>query len=447
MRSEPRFVDYAIIGDPREPRVLLLPRAGGWSLPYVQQPERHFWQSVASVNRAMRDLLGLAVTTLRCVRTDYERNVYAMETHSRDWLPPAGAGWFAADQIAGLPLVEPDHRALLRDWFAWNAASAVPANRPPWYMPGWFAEASEWIQAQLGRLGMRLTAPIEQLRSWERSAILRADTDAGPVYFKAVPAMFAHEPALTQALAARDPAHFPTLLAVDDQQHWFLMPDMGSHALDKVGDVRRWEAALRSFAQTQIDLAGQVDHLLALGCPRRPLDELAANIDQLLADTTALTPESFPLSAAQIAELRGRAPEFKAMCAALASYRVPQTLEHGDFSPGQVVLQGDTNIFIDWSDSSIAHPFFSMNFFTDLAELAEFLPDVPDLRARLRDAYLASWTIYEPPGRLVEVYELAQQLSALHNAIIYHRHILPRMESKWEMWNMIPFYLRKLVAA
>jgi hypothetical protein len=112
----------------------------------------------------MRDLLGLAVTTLRCVRTDYERNVYAMELHSRDWLPPAGAGWFAADQIAGLPLMEPDHRALLRDWFAWNAASAVPANRPPWYMPGWFAEASEWIQAQLGRLGMRLTAPIEQLR-------------------------------------------------------------------------------------------------------------------------------------------------------------------------------------------------------------------------------------------------------------------------------------------
>src|SRR5437764_189802 len=83
-------------------------------------------------------------------------------------------------------------------------------------------------------------------------------------------------------------------------------------------------------------------------CPRRPLDELAANIDQLLADTSALIPESFPLSAAQIADLRGRAPEFKAMCAALASYRVPQTLEHGDFSPGQVVLQGDRNIFIDW---------------------------------------------------------------------------------------------------
>jgi hypothetical protein len=258
--------------------------------------------------------------------------------------------------------------------------------------------------------------------------------------------MFAHEPPLTQALARRDPAHFPRVLAVDVERHWMLMPDLCGSTLDTLPDVVRWEEALCHFACAQVSLVDQVDALLALGCPARRLDKLAAHIDALLIDTPAMLPDrSGGLSKDQIDALRSHAGQFKAMCAELARYRIPETLEHGDFAPGQIIVDDNSYVFIDWSDSSIAHPFFSMNFFSDIAEMSEYLPGVPGLRRRLRDAYLEPWTRYEPIDRLIEAYELAQSLSAFHNAVIYHRYILPNMENSWEMERMLPFYLKKVL--
>ena len=195
----------------------------------------------------------------------------------------------------------------------------------------------------------------------------------------------------------------------------------------------------------QIASAPAVGELARLGCPDRPLGRLAAQIDHLLADEAALAPPGAALSNAEIDTLRGQAAALKAICGELAHGPIPPTLEHGDFWAGQVVVSGDENIFIDWSDSSIAHPFFSMSFFSDTAESEEFLPGVPDLREQLCDAYLEPWSAYAPHAELVRLFELAQSLSAAHNAVTYHQWVLPRMEAKWEMRNMISFYLRKLL--
>jgi hypothetical protein len=435
--------DWAILGYPSEPRVLLLPGAAGWSLPAAEHSTRHFWQDVAPVNAALGALLGLKVTTLRCARTDYQNNLYVLESHSPNWSPPPGAIWAGQAELGALEFERPELRAALEEWFAWDAGAT--SNRPPWYRPGWFTRAAEWMLEQLERHNMPATGPIEQLRSWERSAILRAPTAGGLAYFKAVPAMFAHEPALTQALAARDPARFPAVLAADVSRRWMLMPDAGGTTLDQVPDLARWESALRAYARVQIALAPAVDELARAGCPHRPLAALPAALDALLADTAAFTPPGAALSAEEIDILRGRAPEYKAWCAELARLAIPPTLEHGDFWAGQVVLRGEEFVFIDWSDSTIAHPFFSMSFFADTAEAEEFLPGVPGLRERLRDAYLEPWAAFAPRASLLAAFELAQSVSALHNAAIYHQWILPRMEAKWEMRNMIPFYLRKLL--
>ena len=99
-------------------------------------------------------------------------------------------------------------------------------------------------------------------------------------------------------------------------------------------------------------------------------------------------------------------------------------------------------MFIDWSDCSVSHPFFSLYFLSD-TDIR--LPDVPNVRERLRDAYLQLWTAYEPLPRLIEAYDLAMKLAPLHHALIYQRHILPSMQNQWEMNNMIPFYLRRLI--
>lgn len=99
--------------------------------------------------------------------------------------------------------------------------------------------------------------------------------------------------------------------------------------------------------------------------------------------------------------------------------------------------------FLDWSDSSIAHPFFSLLLF--LVEVEDYFPKEPGVRDRLRDAYLEPWTIFAPHARLVEAFELAQPLAALHHALAYHQVVLPNMELRWEMELMLPFYLKMLL--
>jgi len=112
---------------------------------------------------------------------------------------------------------------------------------------------------------------------------------------------------------------------------------------------------------------------------------------------------------------------------------------------GQIVT-GDTNpVFIDWSDASLSHPFFSMDFFSDEEEMRPYLGDVPDAPEQLRDAYLEPWTVYEPYDIPTEVWSIACSLEPLSTALLYHDRIMPGMEVRWEMENMIPFSLRSVL--
>ncbi|NTU85900.1 MAG: phosphotransferase, partial [Chloroflexales bacterium] len=175
--------------------------------------------------------------------------------------------------------------------------------------------------------------------------------------------------------------------------------------------------------------------------PERPLDTLSARVTPLLADTAATLPHSpAGLSDEARARLRALTPRLRAMTDELAAYGLPAALEHGDFWAGQVVVGASGFGFLDWSDSSIAHPFFSLLLF--LVEIEDFFPRVSGVRERLRDAYLEPWAAVAPGASLAPAFELAQPLAALHHALTYHSVVLPNIEVKWEMELMLPFYLK-----
>lgn len=446
-----RYEYHVAVAHPREPRLLLLPGEGGWRLPEFGDAERRFWQDVDHVNRGLRDYFGLGVTTLRCMAIDYSRDkellsrVYAAAPRDPAWSPPAGARWAARGELGALPLALERHRPILDDWFAWYGGAPPRPQRAPWYMPGWFEVAAGWAAAQLRRAGLPLTGPAEQLRSWQRSAIVRIPTAEGRAYLKAVPPMFGHEPALTAALAAAAPGRFAEPVAVDGERRWLLMHELRGPTLDRLpGELASWEAALVAFAEVQITSARRLAELRALSVPERPLHTLVDGLDSLLVEMAAAAPESPDgLTPEDRRLLPTLGPWLRARAAELAGYNLPLALEHGDFWPGQVVVTADGFGFLDWSDSSLAHPFFSPLLF--LEELDDFFPRAPAVRERLRDAYLAPWTAALPGIDLARAFELAQPLAALHHARAYHRVVLPNMEVRWEMELMLPFFLKVLL--
>lgn len=450
--TAPLSYEYHVaVAHPREPRLLLLPDEDGWRLPAFGGAERRFWQDVDHVNRGLRERLALAATTLRCMAIDYIRDhellskVYAAVPRDPAWAPPAGARWAARGELAGLPLALERHRPIIEEWFTWYGGPPPRPQRPPWYMPGWFDAAAAWAAEGLAAAGLAPTGPPEQLRSWQRSAIVRLPTARGPAYLKAVPPMFGHEPALTVALAAAAPGRFAAPIAVDRARGWLLMRELPGPTLDtQTEEIAVWEAALAAFAEAQIDSAGRIDDLRALGVPERPLAALVDGLDALLAELAAASPDSPDgLTPADRAQLRGLGPWLRALAAELAAYGLPTALEHGDFWPGQVVATAGGFGFLDWSDSSLAHPFFSLLLF--LEELDDFFPRAPAARERLRDAYLAPWAAAAPGADLARAFELAQPLAALHHARAYHSVVLPNMEVRWEMELMLPFFLKLLL--
>jgi hypothetical protein len=433
--SAPRYDDYAVILN-LDHAILLVDNA----LPAISNNTPHFWQTAESVIQAINAHYGLQVTVVRCLRSDLANdhitNLYLMEYQGGDL--PAGARWVCRADLPALP--PPASADDIDGWLDWFEGDRP--NRRPWYRPGFFRQMVDALPPRLGQTPLA----VEQVRSWERSSILRIHTaDDSSLYLKSIPQMFAHEPALSAWLAAQSPIQFPGVIDIRPGCDFIMSAYEGTPLIEQP-DVDIWGKALAEYAALQVGWASQVSELRALGVPERGLDWIAAHIDGLLADESLLRGGLWPLTDEQIATLRALAPRLHAACDALTAYNIPISLEHGDLWTGQIVIRPDGGFcFTDWSDSAITCPLFSLPFF--LAEVHNELPGVPDAPERLRDAYLAPWTAYEPMPHLLEAYEYVRLLSPLYTALQYAYDILPRMEIRWEMENMVGYNLRLLLRA
>jgi len=231
--------------------------------------------------------------------------------------------------------------------------------------------------------------------------------------------LFANEPALLAALAARFPGHVPVPLAVDRERRWQLLPDDGPPLAEHL-DYALWEQAIRAFARLQVASVEQVDYLLQVGCLDRRPQSLPAEIAPLLADPNARD----TIGADELTRLSALAPRLRSACAELADFGVPPTLVHGDLHAANIAVRDGDITFFDWTDACVAHPFIDVPLL--LQDAGRVLAE-PDAGAKLREAYLSEWTALVPIERLREAYAVAEPVVALHHAVSY-RHIVASVD-------------------
>lgn len=437
------FTYYLVVLHPSEPKVFVTPHEAGWSLPSFT-PEVRDFRSVAHIGKALKEGWDIDGTVLRCLLHHYDADarhqhrVYLVECHDG----PASEHWVWMDQLGEVHAPE-DVVEAIDAWAAEDRTGRTAELRAQWARLGWFQEATRWIHDRLDGLELQTTGPVEQVRAWALSCILKVPTGAGDIYFKAVPPYFAQEPKVIQALARRRIPEVPHPLAVDIERGWMLTGDIGDRHLFKESDLAVWEGAVRRFAELQVGWADEPDKAIVSAVPHRDLDTLAAQAGPLLNDAKlALVDTPWGLTAGEMEALQTALPELRERCRRLGEYRIPRCLVHGDLG-GNVLVNGTGYVYFDWTDACIAHPFMDVSTLLDTIFDETVLSNAPDVERRVRDAYLGPWSAYESPERLREAYDIARPLGALHQALSY-RTIVEGTEpnARWEIQSGLPTWLR-----
>ena len=199
-------------------------------------------------------------------------------------------------------------------------------------------------------------------RSW--SAFARINTERGWVYFKAPAPAYHYEAPLTAALAGWAPQMSVSLLAHNLEKGWLLSAHAGETLRSRgqtTAQLADWEKILPEYAQLQTTLAPRVEEMLAFGMPDRRPERLPALFDAILQDEKNLRVGLEPgLTAAEFQSLKNLRPKVEEWSAQLSASGIPASLAHEELHENNVLYSEEGYVYTDWSDSSIAHPFFTM---------------------------------------------------------------------------------------
>jgi transcriptional regulator with XRE-family HTH domain len=145
----------------------------------------------------------------------------------------------------------------------------------------------------------------------------------------------------------------------------------------------------------------------------------------------------------RVAQLFGVTP----LCEQLARYNIAETLAHEEVHDANVIVGDDRYMFTDWSDSSVAHPFFTMLVtLRSTAYRLKLDEDGPEMR-RLRDVYLEPWTVFDSRENLLAAFRIAYRLAMINRSLSYQR-VLGPLPQQYKIENhAIPGWLQGFLEA
>lgn len=299
-----------------------------------------------------------------------------------------------------------------------------------WQSHDWQKQAHDWIRSEAERNSIEIMGEIEQPHMYPWSTVMRIPTSDGTLFFKATAAETVYESALTEKLADWLPDCMPELIAVDTMRGWMLMRDGGEQlrgSIRPVQDLTPWSPVIIRYAELQIGLAGHVDEILALGIPDHRPAVLPALYTQILADEASLMiDQPKGLTSAECKQLQDLTPRFEQICTDLTAHGIPDSLNHGDFHDGNILIKNGRITFFDWGDASVTHPFVSLRTFFVSMEIAlnldDYAPPTPEMTILL-NRYLEAFERFANKERLLAAYNLSRPVASIAKTLAWHQTI------------------------
>jgi hypothetical protein len=190
----------------------------------------------------------------------------------------------------------------------------------------------------------------------------------GDLWLKQCKSIWRFEPRLTAALAARWPDRMPEVVEHGDD--WMLLRDAGAVIQNVPRAHELWLEAIGRYAELQRGEVAHVDEHLVQGVPDQRLAVLPTEYAAMLER------DELPWRDDQRERLRRFEREFARLCDELDP---AASIQHDDLHIHNV-YEGPR--ILDWGDSCVAHPFFSLVVTFNFVETGH---------DEIRDAYLEAY--------------------------------------------------------
>jgi len=349
-----------------------------------------WWPEAQPVVAAARELFGVEVVVLRLLTVTSDSYNGGDVTYLAELVGPAPPDL----PLAAAPAIEDGTEPL----------------RMPWARPGGVTRTLVWADEALAAIDRPRSGPLEQIKTWNLSSVLRLPTAAGDVWCKSVPPFLTHEAAIIALVGADEPTLVPPLLASESASHTVLLGDVPGDD-DWNAPEERLVEMVASLVRLQARWIDRIDELLDAGLPDWRASSLGALVETL-ASRAAVRAQ---LTDAELRDLDALVAGLSDRFGALDACGIPETLVHGDFHPGNWRFDGRSLVLLDWGDVGVGHPMH------DISSFEAYVPE--DIRPRIREAWRDAWNDPCPGGDPARAETLIAPIASLRRAVIYQRFL------------------------
>ncbi len=392
-----------------------------FTLPCVEIPR---WERVAeNLSQAVRKRYGVSAICLftpdlpNAVTDGGPPQYEVVETREAGTAVPDEMRWLPLDSIADQSFADEHDLLVVIDMLRQIACFQSGEAIGPFGRPGWIEELVCWAQRESEPYGLRLTGKFRQLNASPTFSLIRLETNAQAVWFKAVDDPNLPEFGISLALAKLFPGFVPTVIAPHPCWHGWLTTEFPGSTLDEASDSSAWERAAHTLADLQIISVGHTDQLLDAGCRDLRAPSLLTLVDPFMEVMSVLMEQQQKPSPVALGrgDLLTLGTQIKETLSELAKLDIPDTLGHLDFNPGNILCSADQCVFLDWAEAYVGPPFPTFQY------LLEHLYQTATHRAldseHLVDHYAARWLCLVSPSAVAAAQKMMPLVSVFACAV------------------------------
>jgi hypothetical protein len=284
----------------------------------------------------------------------------------------------------------------------------------PFSRLGWIYAVQEWVQHIPG---IRNIVSFSQLSGSDDTCLIRFGTPSGPLWYKAVGHSDPKEFAITTTLADRLPQYLPRIFSFDSALNAWLMGSGGEKTLDEHLDLDTWVSIARRLATMQRDSICHTPELLKAGAIDLRVGALQELIEPFFNFLGTLMQQQIknPPPPLTIVELNEIAKLLASVLSEFAAIGVPYVMGHSDFNPGNILIDGDRSVFIDWSSAHVGSPVLTLEYLVE--HFKKNCKILLGQECSLYQAYREQWLPLVPESAMRRAQDLSPLVAVFASAV------------------------------